>query len=112
VSSARHIAWDHVPVARVAPGIERQVVHGDGLTILRLRLAAGTVLPRHEHPHEQCTTVLAGRLGMALDGGTPVELGAGETLTIPGGLGHEATALTEVLALEVFVPVREDLAAS
>jgi quercetin dioxygenase-like cupin family protein len=112
VSAARHIAWDHVPVTRVAPGIERQVVHGDGLTLLRVRLAAGTVLPRHEHPHEQCTTVVAGRLAMDLDGSEPVELAAGDALTIPGGLGHEARALTEVLALEVFVPVREDLAAS
>jgi hypothetical protein len=49
---------------------------------------------------------------MDLDGGEPVELAAGDALTIPGELGHEARALTEVLALEVFVPVREDLAAS
>jgi quercetin dioxygenase-like cupin family protein len=112
MSTARHIAWEHVPATRVAAGIERQVVHGDGLTILRLRLAAGTVLPRHEHPHEQCTTLIAGRLVMDVDGDEPVELGAGETLTIPGGLGHEARALTEVLALELFVPVRVDLAAS
>lgn len=112
MSGARHIAWDRVPAAPVAPGVERQVVHGDGLTILRLRLAAGTVLPRHEHRHEQCTTVLAGRLGVGVDGDASVELEAGESLTIPGGLAHAARALTDVLALEVFVPAREDLPAS
>jgi quercetin dioxygenase-like cupin family protein len=106
-----HVAWDAVAVVGVAPGIERQVVHGDGFTLLRLRLAAGTVLPRHEHPHEQCTTLLGGRL--AIDAGAgAIELGPGESVVIPGGLPHEARALTDVLALEIFVPAREDLQAS
>ncbi|MDX6715285.1 MAG: hypothetical protein QOH30_1843 [Baekduia sp.] len=110
--AARHIVWDAVPATRVAPGIDRQVVHGDGVTLLRLALAAGTALPRHEHPHEQCTTVLDGRLAVELDdeaAGGVVEVGAGETLAIPGGLPHAARAVTDVVALELFAPRRDDL---
>jgi quercetin dioxygenase-like cupin family protein len=106
-----HVVWGAVTVVAVAPGIERQVVHGDGLTMLRLRLAAGTVLARHEHPHEQCTTPLSGRLAVDAGAGT-MELGPGESVVIPGGVPHEARALTDVLALEIFVPAREDLPAS
>jgi quercetin dioxygenase-like cupin family protein len=106
-----HVAWDAVDVVAVAPGIERQVVHGDGFTALRLRLAAGAVLPRHAHLHEQCTTPLGGRLAIDVAGQT-IEVGPGESLVIPGQVPHEARALTDVLALEIFVPAREDLPAS
>jgi quercetin dioxygenase-like cupin family protein len=106
-----HVDWDTVAVVPVAPGVERQVVHGAGLTVLRLRLAAGTVLPRHAHRHEQCTTLLSGRLEVDV-GGETIELGPGESLVIPGEVPHEARALTDVLALEIFVPAREDLPAS
>jgi mannose-6-phosphate isomerase-like protein (cupin superfamily) len=41
--------------------------------------------------------------------GGVVEVGAGETLAIPGGLPHAARALTEVVALELFAPRRDDL---
>ena len=109
---AVHIVWDAVPATAAAPGIERQVVHGDGLTLVRVRLARGAVLPRHEHPHAQCTTVLAGRLRVAVDGAPAAEAGPGETVAIPGGVAHEVEAVTDVLALETFVPEREDLPAS
>ncbi|MDX6729048.1 MAG: hypothetical protein QOK49_3853 [Baekduia sp.] len=108
---ATHLAWDALPATRVAPGIDRQVVHGSGVTVVRVALTAGTVLPRHEHPHEQVTTVLAGRLALTLDdaAGGVIEIGAGESAAVPGGLPHEARALTDVVALEVFAPRREDL---
>jgi quercetin dioxygenase-like cupin family protein len=109
---ATHVVWDAVPATRAAPGIDRQVVHITGATLLRLAMDAGTVLPRHEHPHEQVTTVLAGRLAITLDdeaSGGVVEVGAGESVTLPGGLAHAARALTDVVALELFVPARDDL---
>jgi quercetin dioxygenase-like cupin family protein len=112
-STASHIAWERVRPTIVAPGLERQVVHGDRLTVLRLRMTAGTVLPRHEHSYEQCTTVLEGRLTVAVgDAPELIDLVAGQTLTIPGGLPHEARAVSDLLALELFVPRREDLPAS
>jgi quercetin dioxygenase-like cupin family protein len=113
MSAAVHVAWERVAPLTVAPGIERQVVHGDRLTVLRLRMARGTVLPSHEHPHEQCTTVLAGRMTVAVgDAPEPIDLAAGETLTLPGGVAHEARAVTDLLVLELFVPRRDDLPAS
>jgi quercetin dioxygenase-like cupin family protein len=109
---ATHVVWGAIPATHVAPGIDRRLVHGAGVTLLRLALAAGTVLPRHEHPHEQLTTVLAGRLAITLDdeaAGGVIEVAAGDTVAIPGGLPHAARAVTDVVALEVFVPRREDL---
>ncbi|HMJ34257.1 MAG TPA: cupin domain-containing protein [Baekduia sp.] len=109
---ATYVVWDAMPTTRVAPGIDRQVVHGDGVTLLRLALSSGTTLPRHAHPHEQHTTVLEGRLAVVFDdeaAGGVIEVGPGETISIPGGLPHEARALAGVVALELFVPRRDDL---
>jgi quercetin dioxygenase-like cupin family protein len=91
----------------LAPGIFARLMHGDALTVMRVRLVAGARLPRHQHPHEQATTVLSGHLQLTI-GDTVCELGPGTTAFIPGNTPHHAWAPVPTDAIDVFTPVRED----
>ncbi|MEZ7004878.1 cupin domain-containing protein [Streptomyces sp. AD55] len=54
-----------------------------------LRLAAGHHVTEHYHPYsEEFLHVIRGRLEMTLNGGTPVELGPGDSLLVPIGVRH------------------------
>ena len=80
---------------------------GDKLMIVRAELPAGSVAPRHSHPHEQMTIVFSGRVEMSLGDETAI-LGPGEVVHIPGGVEHGAVALEDAVIADVFHPVRED----
>lgn len=83
------------------------MVYGRRTLLTEFRLTHGSVLPRHAHPHEQTGYLVAGRLRLTV-GEETRELGAGDAWCIPGGTEHLAEALDDVVAVEVFSPVRED----
>ena len=83
------------------------MVHTARLTIARLSLKQGCVVPRHSHENEQVTNVESGRLKFIYPGGE-VEVGAGESLEIPSGVPHEVVAMEDTTALDLFAPRRED----
>ncbi len=77
------------------------------MTVARIILAQGAFVPRHEHPNEQVTNVLEGRLRFVI-GDEEQIVSAGSTVLIPGNVPHEIEALEDSIALDVFSPVRED----
>ena len=82
-------------------------VHGDNTLMTEFRLKAGSVLPRHEHPHEQTGYLVQGSLRLTL--GEEEHLAEpGDSWCIPGGVVHGAVAIEDSIAVEVFSPVRED----
>lgn len=90
------------------PGVElKTIAHGD-LTLLGLfRIAAGAVIPEHDHPQEQTGYLVSGRLEFLIEGRTRMAApGAGWNL--PAGTPHGARALEHSIVVEVFSPVRED----
>jgi quercetin dioxygenase-like cupin family protein len=99
------------PYPEPLPGVQRHVSHADGFTVLRLRFAAGAVLPRHEHEHEQYIHVATGKLAVTLGAGesSTVTLEAGDAVRLPAWLPHETRAVTDAETLEVFSPARGDL---
>jgi quercetin dioxygenase-like cupin family protein len=99
--------WNEIPAEALSPRMTRKVIHSERLTIARLSLARGAVVPQHAHEHEQVTTVLSGRLQFQLDG-RELELGAGESLEIPPFVAHGVTALEDSDILDLFAPRRED----
>lgn len=101
---------DHatLPERELASGIFARLMHGTALTVMRVRLEPGARLPRHEHPHEQVTTVLRGHLQLVV-GETVCEMGPGSTVFIPSGIPHHALAIEATDVIDVFTPVREDL---
>ncbi len=91
------------------PGLLRRLVAlGQQMMAVRVRFAAGATGSPHSHPHEQLTQVLSGRFRFRI-GSEVFEVGAGESLLIPGGIEHEATALEAGELLDIFAPPRQDL---
>src|SRR4051794_1946058 len=91
------------------PGIRRRTLaSGAQMMQMIVTLDAGSHLPEHQHPHEQLSHVLSGRLRLSL-AGVAHELGAGQSLLIPGGTPHAVDALEDTLVVDTFSPPREDL---
>ena len=110
IAAAVHQAWNwsSIPVETIAPGIQRQMIHGDKLMVCRLRFAPGTVTQAHEHPHEQLTIVESGRARFVV-GREERLCGPGDVLLFPGGFWHGATILDEeTVVIDIFSPPRED----
>jgi quercetin dioxygenase-like cupin family protein len=92
-----------------APGVARRTLaHGAGMLMIEFRMAAGTGLASHRHLHEQTGYLVGGRLRLRI-GAEEFEVAAGDSWSIPGDVEHEATAVDDSIAVEVFTPVREDL---
>ena len=92
------------------PGVTRRtLVSGERLTLVEIRIAEGSEVPEHEHPHEQAGRVASGRVRFRL-GGEEHEFGPGDAYLIPGAFPHRAVAVEPVVLIEAFSPVREDFA--
>ncbi len=102
-----HHNWTQIPEEQLNPSVSRQVIHGETITVARIRLRKGAVVPLHNHVNEQISMIEHGRLRFVVDGEERV-LGAGETLTIPPNAPHLVEALEDSLATDVFSPIRED----
>jgi quercetin dioxygenase-like cupin family protein len=99
--------WNAEPVDQLNPLLGRQMLHTETMTLARIILAAGCVVPSHRHENEQIATVLEGRLRFTVDGEDQV-LVAGESIPLPANVPHEVEALEDSVVLDVFSPVRED----
>jgi quercetin dioxygenase-like cupin family protein len=103
----KSFAWEAAPVEQLNDRIGRQMLNGDAMTLARIILASGALVPEHSHDNEQIATVVSGRLRLWLDG-DEVVLGPGESLLIPGKAPHRVEALEDSVVLDVFAPRRED----
>ncbi|MFM2336854.1 MAG: hypothetical protein RL115_47 [Bacteroidota bacterium] len=92
---------------QLAPGLTGYYTHGENLTLGLVEIKAGSNLPQHQHPHEQITYILEGKLDMTI-GGKLCSLTAGMFYVIPSNVWHGAMAITDCKVIDVFNPVRED----
>ena len=100
---------DSTGYKQVAEGAQLKVlVHGDKMLMAEFKLTAGSVVPEHEHPHEQAGYVVSGRVRMNVKDKQPFETGPGGAWSIPGNILHSAEVLEDAVVIEVFHPVRED----
>jgi quercetin dioxygenase-like cupin family protein len=99
--------WDSEPVEQLSPQIGRQLIHTETMTLARLFLQKGTLVPMHEHVSEQIATVVEGRLRFGVEGREYV-VSAGETIALPSNVPHEAEALEDSVVFDVFSPPRDD----
>jgi quercetin dioxygenase-like cupin family protein len=105
---AQYLNWASIPIEHPAAGIERQMIAGENLMICRFRFAPFLVTPEHEHPHEQMSIVVSGRVRFFIEG---IERLAapGDVLHFPPNCRHGATMMDEeVILIDIFSPVRED----
>jgi quercetin dioxygenase-like cupin family protein len=99
--------WTAVAEEKMNPLLSRRVIHAGGMTVARIWLAKGAVVPLHRHVNEQVTMLQSGALRFEM-GGESFVLRAGEVLVIPPDLPHRVEALEESMATDLFTPRRED----
>ena len=103
----RHTRWQDVALEPLKPLIYRQLIVGDNIMIARVLLKRDAFVPMHSHLNEQVTYILEGALKFLIQG-KEIVVAAGEVLTIPAGMPHEAVALEDTVDLDVFTPPRRD----
>ncbi len=97
------------PEKEVLPGARMRVLCGRSGRIMAVRYSfkAGTVLPRHSHPHEQVGFLVSGG-GQFTLGGERRTVREGDGWQIPGGVEHGVTFTEDSVVVETFNPPRED----
>ena len=92
-------------------GLTARMVHGDRITLAVVELEPNSLVPEHQHEHEQVGIVVQGSLTFTVDGKTK-ELGPGGNWVIRGNLPHEARAgRNGAVLIETWSPPRGDFAA-
>ncbi len=84
----------------------KNLVQGEKTMMLRFKLAEGSGLPPHRHPHEQTGFMVSGKARFTIAGETSV-VGSGDSWCIPGGVEHAVEALEDSEVIEIFSPLRE-----
>lgn len=96
-----------LPTFSPAPGITAQMVTGEGLMTVWMRIAPGTTLAVHAHPNEQIGVVLEGAIAVTI-GGETRRVEPGGAYVVPPELPHGGVTGPEgCLVLESFAPPRE-----
>jgi quercetin dioxygenase-like cupin family protein len=99
--------WSSIPREDMNPLFSRQVIHADTMTVARVYLKKGCLVPVHSHHNEQISMMMEGRLKFVIDG-QEVVLNPGEALRIPPHVPHSAEALDDCIATDLFSPPRAD----
>ena len=98
---------DEATPVEMLPGIVRTLNEGRNASLHELRMAKGSSVPAHTHPHEQIGYLASGRFRFRL-GDSWRELSAGDSWCVPGGIEHEVEVLEDTVAIDVFSPPREE----
>lgn len=104
------LQWDDVPMETVNPSMRRQIITGELLTVARIYLKDGFLVPMHSHHNEQITQVISGVLKFRLgeDGDETIDVGPGQVIVIPANLPHEARVVGDVVETDIWAPRRDD----
>lgn len=103
----QHYNWNALAEEPLGPSLGRRMIHGKNMTVARIRLKQGAVVPMHSHVNEQISMLESGALRFVLAGEERI-LRAGDALVIPPDVPHMVEALEDSLAVDLFSPPRED----
>ncbi|HWF09658.1 MAG TPA: cupin domain-containing protein [Bryobacteraceae bacterium] len=99
--------WSAVAEEKLNPLLSRRCIHTPQMTVARIWLGKGAVVPTHEHVNQQVTMLETGTLEFEMEGRRLV-LRPGDALVIPPHVPHRVEALEESTATDLFTPARED----
>jgi quercetin dioxygenase-like cupin family protein len=103
--------WATIPLEEMNAKTVRQAIHTERMTIAKILLRQGAVVPMHHHENEQVTMLQSGALRFVFGGsadGKEVIVRAGDVLQIPPNLPHMVEALEDSQATDLFSGRRED----
>ncbi|MCX6589265.1 MAG: cupin domain-containing protein [Acidobacteria bacterium] len=99
--------WKAIPLEQLSAALARRAIHTDRITIARLELKQGAVVPDHHHENEQVTILMAGKLQF-ITADQDLTIEAGEVMQIPSNVVHRVIALEDSWVFDLFAPVRAD----
>ncbi len=100
---------EKLPLQDLGNGVlMKNLGQGSKMSVLHWNMADGSVVPLHQHPHEQFGYVIQGGFKMLIGEETAI-LKAGDCYFIPSDIPHTFTAIGETEAIDVFSPPREGL---
>jgi quercetin dioxygenase-like cupin family protein len=103
--TVRHcLPWTDLPETRAPSGVGKRSLAGEGASLVRVTIPAGTEAPRHSHDHEQFVQVIEGAGTLETDQGR-VAFAAGSLFHFPAGTWHAARFETETVLVESNLPV-------
>jgi quercetin dioxygenase-like cupin family protein len=103
----KQYSWDSVEVEVMDPLLTRQAIHTDKLTVARIVLQQGCVVPEHKHINEQCSQIVEGELIFYFPD-REVRAVAGDVLAIASNESHRVVAVKDTVAIDTFTPPRQD----
>ena len=86
---------------------QKTLVHGERTLLGKFKLAEGTIVPTHQHHHEQTGYLLSGRMRITI-GEDSYDAEKGDSWCIPGNVEHGVKVLENSVVIEIFSPLRED----
>lgn len=100
--------WDELDEKKLAL-LNRKMVYGKDIMLVRNEIHPNTATPAHAHPHEQMLVVLSGACDITTDGETR-HLEKNGIAWFPSNVLHSVTNTEEepLIALDIFTPIRED----
>jgi quercetin dioxygenase-like cupin family protein len=99
--------WAGISEEKMNPLLSRWVIHTDHMTMARLWIGKGAVVPMHSHFNRQVTMLQSGALEFEM-GGEQFVMKPGDVLVIPPDMPHRVTAIEESTATDLFTPARQD----
>jgi quercetin dioxygenase-like cupin family protein len=99
--------WKSIPVEQMNPLLARQVKHCENMTVARIDIRKGAIVPEHSHHNEQVSFMQSGRMKFVI-GGVEHIIGPGDSVLMPPHIPHWVEALEDSVIVDVFVPRRED----
>jgi unsaturated pyranuronate lyase len=99
---------DELNATEMLPGVTRRAVYLDDVMLTFFDFEPRSIIPGHQHPHQQITWVVSGAMEFDLAGEKRV-LHAGDGVLIPPNTPHGAVILDgPCRALDAWHPIRED----
>jgi quercetin dioxygenase-like cupin family protein len=88
--------------------LTRRVLAFNGaLMLTEHTMEAGSIFPKHQHPHDQLAYLVSGHIRVEADGQT-FEAKAGDSFVLKGNVDHQVWAIERSVALDIFTPLRSD----
>ena len=101
------IAIAQIEPVEIIKGYKAKFIHTATMTMAFWEVAAGAVMPIHQHIHEQISQVLEGEFELTIDSVRNV-YGPGLVAIIPSNVSHGGRAITHCKLLDIFSPSRDD----
>ena len=96
-----------MPSLQIWDGIVGPIAYSDKILFAYLHIDEGSILPVHQHPHEQWSHLIEGSFEFNVDGDIQL-MSPGMSVHIPSDTPHSGKALAKSIFLDCFCPVRED----